>query len=184
MTSPVSLDSVDQTLPSIPSDQFRFAMRHLAGGVSVITVGRGPDRTGFTATSVSSLAIDPPTVIVSLNKASSSWPVVARHGAFGVNILSDRQSHVADRFAGRGGIKGLARYEQAIWGTAHTGTLLLEGALVALDCELDDVIERHSHALLVGRVIEAKVDTARPPLVYWKSGYQGLSPLHSRGEDA
>ena len=90
----------------VASDDFRGAMRHLAGGVSVITAGRGKDITGMTVTSVSSLSVDPPSLVVSINRASSSWPLLRRHGFFGVNILTADQLDIAERFTGKGGLKG------------------------------------------------------------------------------
>lgn len=128
------------------------AMRTLAGGVSVITVGSGDDRTGATVTSATSLSMEPPTMVVALNLASSTWPVIRRHGHFAVNILSADQQPIADRFAGRGGLKGPDRYEGADWITLVTGAPILVGALAAVDCELEEAIERHSHAIVLGRV--------------------------------
>ena len=55
--------------PVVTTDDFRGAMRHLAGGVSVITAGRGKDISGMTVTSVSSLSVEPPALIVSINRA-------------------------------------------------------------------------------------------------------------------
>ncbi len=54
------------------ADDFRGAMRHLTGGVSVITVGRATEITGMTVTSVASLSVEPPTLIVSINRTASS----------------------------------------------------------------------------------------------------------------
>jgi len=79
---------------------FRGAMRHLAGGVSVITPG-GSDISGMTVTSVSSLSVEPPSLIVSVNRAASSWPLLKRYGHFGVNILTADQIDIAERFTGR-----------------------------------------------------------------------------------
>src|ERR1700753_2680762 len=94
----------------VSSDDFRGAMRHLAGGVSVITAGRGKEITGMTMTSVSSLSVDPPTLIVSVNREASSWPVLKRHGFFGINILAADQLEIAERFSGKGGLKGAERF--------------------------------------------------------------------------
>ena len=102
----------------VSSADFRGAMRHLTGGVSVITAGRGKDITGMTVTSVSSLSVDPPTLIVSINRDASSLPLICRHGAFGVNILAADQLDVAERFAGKGGLKGADRFAGAQWVTA------------------------------------------------------------------
>ena len=80
-------------------------MRHLAGGVSVITVGRGTDITGMIKTRprLSLRSVDPPTLIVSINRESSSWPLLKRHGFFGVNILTADQLDIAERFNGQDG---------------------------------------------------------------------------------
>ena len=91
-------------IPVSPAD-FRGAMRHLTGGVSVITAGRGKDITGMTVTSVTSLSVEPPTLLVSINRDASSFPLIRRHGAFGVNILNADQLDVAERFSGKDGLK-------------------------------------------------------------------------------
>lgn len=129
------------------------ALRSLAGGVSVITAGRGDDRTGATVTSATGLSMDPPTMIVNINKSSSSWPVIQRHGHFCVNVLSDAQQEIANRFAGVGGVKGADRYQGAQWTTLLSGAPVLTDALAAIDCEVEEVIERHSHAIILGRAL-------------------------------
>ena len=160
-----------------PSVAFRDAMRHLAGAVSVITTGVGEGCTGFTATSVSSLSVTPPTLIVCVNRESSSWPVLQSHRAFCVNLLAHDQLHVADRFAGRGGAKGVARYEGASWQTLATGALALVGALAALDCELEEAIDRHTHSILIGRVQAIGLRSSAEPLLYWHGAYRLLSNI-------
>jgi len=94
---------------------FRAAMRRLVGGVSVITAGVGNDISGMTVTSVSSLSVDPPSLIVSVNRASSSWPLLKQHRYFGVNILNADQIDIAERFTGKDGLKGAERFAGAEW---------------------------------------------------------------------
>ena len=161
--------------PSVDVPAFKHAMGRLAGAVSVITVGTGQARTGFTATSVSSFSIDPPTILVSLNKASSSWAALLEAGSFAVNILAHGQSDVADRFAGRGGIKGNDRYVGWDWDRLGSGTLGLSGAVSVIDCDLDEAIERHSHAILLGRVRSVETSAEVSPLLYWHGSYQNLA---------
>lgn len=156
---------------------FKRAMRHLAGAVSVITTGRGDQRTGFTATSASSFSMDPPAMIVCLNRSSSSWPVVQQHQGFCINLLAHDQLHVADRFSGRGGATGVARYEGAAWQELVTGSLGLADALTVIDCELDEAIERHSHAILIGRVRAIRTRETAEPLLYWHGAYRHISNL-------
>ena len=99
------------TLRQIPTEAgelatFKQAMRHLIGGVSVITAGADEAKTGLTVTSAISLSLDPPTMLVCVNRNASAWPVIQRERHYCVNILDSRHQHVADRFAGRGGVKG------------------------------------------------------------------------------
>jgi flavin reductase (DIM6/NTAB) family NADH-FMN oxidoreductase RutF len=150
------------------------AMRSMAGGVSVITAGRGDDRTGATVTSATALSMDPPTMIVNINKSSSTWPVISRHGHFCVNILSADHKDVANRFAGVGGIKGAARYEGARWTTLISGAPILADALAAIDCEVEEILERHSHAIILGRAL-ATVAGAGQSLIYANGGYRQFS---------
>jgi flavin reductase (DIM6/NTAB) family NADH-FMN oxidoreductase RutF len=164
----------------VAPDDFRGAMRHLAGGVSVITAGRARDITGMTVTSVSSLSVDPPTLIVSINRESSSWPLIKRHGFFGVNILSADQIDIAERFTGKGGLKGADRFAGAEWITRASGVPLLVGALAAVDCEVEDIVERHSHAIVIGRVLDLQVSTRTAALAYWQGQYVAID----QNEDA
>ena len=158
----------------VSSDEFRGAMRHLAGGVSVITAGRGRDISGMTVTSVSSLSVDPPALIVSINREASSWPLVKRYGFFGVNILTSDQIDIAERFTGKGGLKGAARFAGADWTTRTSGVPLLVGALAAIDCEVEDVVERHSHAIVIGRVLDVAVSARTAALAYWQGRYVAI----------
>jgi flavin reductase (DIM6/NTAB) family NADH-FMN oxidoreductase RutF len=157
-----------------PSKAFRNAMRSLAGGVSVITVGRGKDITGMTVTSVSSLSVEPPTLIVSINRQSSSWQLLQRYGVFGVNILSADQVDVAERFSGKDGLKGAERFTGAQWLTRATGVPLLSGALAAIDCEVEETIERHSHAIVIGRVRDVFTALPHTALTYWDGQYVAI----------
>ncbi|MBP1860516.1 flavin reductase family protein [Rhizobium herbae] len=159
----------------VDAASFKLSMRQLAGAVSVITVGYGDDRTGFTATSVSSLSADVPSVIVSVNRTSSSWPALERHRRFCVNVLAQDQQHIAQSFAGHDGRQGLARYTGADWHTLATGTLALKDALTVLDCALEQAIHHHSHAILIGHVRAITVRPDVQPLLYWQGGFQQLA---------
>lgn len=156
------------------SGDFRNAMRQLTGGISVITAGRGKDISGMTVTSVSSLSVDPPALIVSINREASSWPLLKRYGFFGVNILRSDQLDVAERFTGKGGLKGADRFSGAHWTTRESGVPLLVSALAAIDCEVEDIVERHSHAIVIGRVLDVTVSAPTAALAYWQGRYVAI----------
>lgn len=154
---------------------FRDAMRRLVGGVSVITAGAGEARTGLTVTSAHSLSVDPPTMLVCVNRNASAWPVIRREGHFCVNLLGARHQHVADRFAGRGGVKGSDRYEGARWRQFPSGAFGLEDALAVIDCTVEEIIERHSHGIIIGAVRSIHVGAGGEALIYGHGRYRALT---------
>jgi flavin reductase (DIM6/NTAB) family NADH-FMN oxidoreductase RutF len=153
-------------MPAKPKElaTFKEAMRHLVGGVSVITAGSGETRTGLTVTSAISLSLDPPTMLVCVNRNASAWPVIQRESHYCVNILDGRHQHVADRFAGRGGVKGSARYEGARWRQFATGAWGLEDALAVIDC----------HGIIIGAVQRVHVGGGDQALIYGHGRYRAL----------
>ena len=169
-----------QPAAEVPSAEFRTAMRALAGGVSVISVGRGKDISGMTVTSVTSLSVEPATLLVSVNRQSSSFPLLQRYGSFGVNILTAEQLDIAERFAGKGGLKGAERFAGAQWVTRATGVPLLVGGLASIDCDIEEIIERHSHAIVIGRVRDVITSVPSTALTYWDGQYVAID----QNEDA
>jgi 3-hydroxy-9,10-secoandrosta-1,3,5(10)-triene-9,17-dione monooxygenase reductase component len=154
------------------------AMRRLVGGVAVITAGIGDERTGLTATSAVSLSMDPPTLLICVNQGSSSFPVIARRRHFCVNIVHANQGDVASRFAGAGGVKGSARYEGADWIVMGSGASGLVGALAVIDCEVEEIIERHSHGIVLGAVRDVQGDLGDGnALVYGHGRFGALNLL-------
>jgi 3-hydroxy-9,10-secoandrosta-1,3,5(10)-triene-9,17-dione monooxygenase reductase component len=173
------------TLRQIPTEAgelatFKQAMRHLIGGVSVITAGADEAKTGLTVTSAISLSLDPPTMLVCVNRNASAWPVIQRERHYCVNILDSRHQHVADRFAGRGGVKGGARYEGAQWRQFVTGAWGLEDALAVVDCAVEEIIERHSHGIMIGAVKWVHLGGGGEALIYGHGSYSALNLARSR----
>jgi flavin reductase (DIM6/NTAB) family NADH-FMN oxidoreductase RutF len=159
-------------------DLFRLAMRNLAGGVTIITAGRGEARSGLTATSLTSLSVDPPSLLVCIRRASGTLATIAADRTFGVSVLSDDQIGLAERFSGRSGVSGAARFFGAKWFTLATGGVpLLADALAAMDCSLDRLIDWHSHVIVIGRVRAIRLGCGERPLVYWRGNYDQPSGI-------
>jgi flavin reductase (DIM6/NTAB) family NADH-FMN oxidoreductase RutF len=150
------------------------AMRQLAGGVAVVTAGVTPRRSGYTGTAVFSLSINPERIVISVGREASSYPLIRHHGLFGLNILNAEQQHVADRFAGRGGVKGEARYDGADWLVTERGVSLLAGALATAECRVEEIIERHSHAIVIGEPLAISAASDGDALIYWRSAYRSV----------
>lgn len=154
---------------------FRDAMRAFVGNCSVLTVGDGDDASGLVVTSAISLSADPPLLLACVNRTASAHPLLVKYGRFGWSSLGADHQAVAERFSGFGGVKGAARYEGAEWETAVTGARLLKGAAAAFDCTVEEMIDRATHTILIGRVRAIRMTPGAGALVYWNGGYRALA---------
>jgi flavin reductase (DIM6/NTAB) family NADH-FMN oxidoreductase RutF len=150
--------------------QFRAIMRRLAGGVSIITAGRGDDISGMTVTSLTSLSASPPRLLVSINKQASSFALIAKYKSFGVNVLGANQKDLATRFS-NGNLKGKQRFEGVAWQAGASGLPLLKDVLVALECRVEEIIERHSHGIVLASLVNVALLKQLSSLVYWNGEY-------------
>jgi flavin reductase (DIM6/NTAB) family NADH-FMN oxidoreductase RutF len=159
------------TIVDVPIADFRQAMRELAGAVSIITVGNQTNRTGFVATSVSSFSAEPPRIILCISRTSSSWAVLSETRRFGVNFMREGEDAIASRFTGFGGQKGNERYAGADWLTLPSGTQVLKDALASIDCSVEEALERHDHAIIIGIVESIRICDHGSPLLWFKSKF-------------
>jgi flavin reductase (DIM6/NTAB) family NADH-FMN oxidoreductase RutF len=155
-------------------DAFRAAMRQLASGVCLVTHSVGGAPAGMTATAVASLSLDPPALIVSVNRAASTYAGLAPGVAFGVSVLGVEHRELAERFSGRTGEERAERFRDGRWLIAPNGAPLLSDALAAFECEVEDIVERHTHAIVIGRVKHTAAGVGGGALVYWRGGYDQL----------
>jgi len=107
--------------PDAKSANFRLAMREFASGVAIVTCASGKERAGCTATALTSLSLSPPSLVICLERSSSTLAVLTQAGAFAVNILAAQHEALASRFAGRNGVEGEARFEEGDWFPLMTG---------------------------------------------------------------
>jgi flavin reductase (DIM6/NTAB) family NADH-FMN oxidoreductase RutF len=150
--------------------QFRLTMRRLAGGVSVITAGRGDDIAGMTVTSLTSLSVDPPRLLISINRQASSVALIERHRVFGVNILGSDQVQLAKQFS-NGTLKGRQRFDGIDWHHGSSGVPILAMSLATIECRVEEIIERHSHGIIIGSPLDFELSSRLSSLVYWNGGY-------------
>lgn len=155
--------------------EFRDAMRAFVGNCSVLTVGEGDEASGLVVTSVVSPSSDPPLLLACIGSTASSLPLLRRHGWFGWSSLGAAHQAVAERFSGFGGVKGAARYAGAEWEIAETGARLLRGAPVAFDCTVEELIDRDSHTILIGRVRSIRSTAGAGALIWWQNGFRPLT---------
>lgn len=160
----------------ITADTFKSAMRRLAGGVNIITACGPEGPLGITATAVTSLSSEPPSLLCCVNRASALENAIRADGRFCINVLRSEHVGLARRFAGMEGISGTARFEVGFWDQRPDLAPALADSLVALQCELVDVVEAHSHSIFIGQISEVALGHG-DPLVYCGGEFARLEAI-------
>jgi flavin reductase (DIM6/NTAB) family NADH-FMN oxidoreductase RutF len=150
-------------------------MSLLAGTVAVITAGSGEHRRGLTATAVCSVAVQPPTMLVCVNRYGEAHRAISEAGSYCVNLLSEMDQPVADSFAGRSGKAGADKFSDAEWIAMQSGAPALASAMVSLDCEVVEAVEAHTHTVFFGAVRAIHRGKGSAPLLHFGRRYRNLS---------
>lgn len=164
----------EEMIVSDMRDLFRQGMRRQASAVCVITTIHDGLRHGMTATAMSSVSAEPPTLLVCINRSASLHGPIKASGRFAVNLLSRDHVDVAQRFSGKGARE--QRFEGSEW-ASRDGWAYLQDACASFLLTTDQVVDHHSHAILIGRV--EQVMLRRPPaspLIYHDGDY--AEPAH------
>jgi flavin reductase (DIM6/NTAB) family NADH-FMN oxidoreductase RutF len=161
---------MDEPTPDVAAD-YRKAMRAFATGVPIVACGRGAERAGCVATALASLSLAPPSLIVNLQRDGSTLRRLRACGRFSVNFLSAAQEPLARRFAG--GAQGPERFAEGAWSDGTDGAPRLADALATLDCRVEEILERFTHAIVIGRVEAASVGEG-PALLHFGGRFERL----------
>lgn len=149
--------------------RFREVLGRFATGVTVVTALEDGLPVGFTCQAFASLSLRPPMVVLAPAKSSTSWPRMAKAGAFCVNILNEDQQSVSEAFAEPREDK----FEGVSWRVGPAGTPVIDGSLAWIECALGTVHDAGDHELVTGRVLELGMGEGSP-LVFYRSGYGRL----------
>ena len=154
----------------IDKNELRRVMGHFATGVTVITtISTDGKLFGLTANAFSSLSLDPPLVVVCVDKKAESWPHFEQSRVFTVNFLSDDQEALSRRFAVSGGPK----FEGVAYRLGANGAPILDGTLGFIECKLAAAYPGGDHSIYVGEVQEAQTIEGKP-LLFFRGGYRAL----------
>ncbi len=154
------------------SDTFRKVMGHFVTGVTVVTTLEAGDAHGITVNALSSVSLDPPLVVVALDRRRFITPKIHAAGRFAVNVLGENQQDLADCFAGAPVEPGRERFCGAAWSPGPSGLPLLDGAIATLECTIVGAHPIGDHDLFIGRVESLHNDEHHPqPLLYYRRRY-------------
>ena len=150
---------------------FRDALGCFATGVTIITaMGADGQPIGLTANSFTSVSLDPPLLLVCIANNAGSAAVLEVADRFAVNVLQIGQQPTSNRFAS----KAEDRFGLTPWEPGEFGTPVLTGSLASFECARHAVHEGGDHFILVGRVLKARFEPRRDPLLYFRGKYRRL----------
>ena len=158
---------------SIDDGQFKAAMSHFVSGVTVVTTEHEGTPYGMTVASFASLSLNPPLVLICIEKSVKTHDALIASEKFGVSILGQEQGDLSGRFATK-------KIEDKFAGVAVTrgaelGVPLLNGAICTLECKVHSQLPGGDHTIFVGEVVNVGIPAGdEAPLVYFRSGYRRL----------
>lgn len=159
----------------ITEAEFKTAMRQVVSSVAVITARSGKLRNGLTATAVCSVAADPPTMLVCINRSASAETIIAETGAFAINFLTEDQHRIARLFS-TSKLSPEERFAEGKWLSMATGSPVLEGAVASFDCRVDDRVVSGTHHIYFGRVVAAS-SLDQEALLYRDGSFRRLAAI-------
>ncbi|HEX5497808.1 MAG TPA: flavin reductase family protein, partial [Thermomicrobiales bacterium] len=140
-----------------------------ATGVTVVTTRHGEQFYGMTANAVASLSLDPPQVLVAVDRRAQMHEALLATRFFAINVLSERQEDLSRRFA----MRGPKEWADLQTTTAVTGAPIFAGALAYLDCRLAEVLPGGDHQIFIGEIVGGDAGDGRP-LMYYRGDYVRL----------
>jgi flavin reductase (DIM6/NTAB) family NADH-FMN oxidoreductase RutF len=157
---------------AVSGDEFKQALGSFPAGVTVVTLANAAgELRGITVTSFASVSLDPPLVLVCIDRRASLHDDFAVDQHFAVNILATSQKSVSNQFA--------SSVPDRFEGIGHTaapgGSPLLDGALTAIECRCTAAFDGGDHTIFLGEVETARFSDAQP-LAYCQGKYQGVTP--------
>lgn len=160
----------------VQPDTFRKALGHFASGVTVVTMASDVRKTGLTVSAFSSVSLEPPLILVCINKDSNALDLLRETKVFAVNFLASDQTAVSNQFASRTDDK----FQSIPYHASPMGAPILDHALGYVECTLVQEVEAGDHCVYIGQVESADVDDSKQPLLYYHGRYESLAAADAR----
>ena len=147
--------------PELDADLMKAFNRQFITGVTVVTTKEGETPKGLAANSYCSVSIEPPLVLVCVQKTSSTYPALFSSSHLGINILGAGQRETVSIFAS----KAPDKFAELAWHDGPSGSPLLDGSAASLEAEIQERFQAKTHTVFICRVRHAEIDDTAP-LVY------------------
>jgi flavin reductase len=159
----------------ISAEQFRLGMRRLPAAVTLVTSRHDGNYYGLTATAVTSLSADPPSLLTCVNREASPHRAMLDSKAFAINVLPHDKLALARLFASSRPEDRAKRFATDSWVELTTGAPVLKDAIVGFDCTLDQAIVYASHSILIGQVQDIRIGDIHKHLMYLEGEFADLA---------
>lgn len=176
MKSRNELAAQAHTLRPLTSDEFRDVIGRFASGVAIITTALNGTPYGTTASAVASVTLEPPMLLICMNRESGTGRAITVVRRFAVNILSEDQADLAARFA----TKDRSKFSGVPTGHSEHGIPMLEGSLATLECLVAHQVQAGTHVVFLGGV-ESGCGRQGPPLAYFRGQFGRVELVHPTG---
>ena len=156
----------------VSMDNFREALSLIAATVSVVTTDGTAGKRGITVSSMCSVSVDPPSVLICVNHDSGVCQTIRDNKVICVNVLKSDQAYVSDAFSGR--LTDLSRdpFLCASWKKGVTGAPQMINALVNLDCQVKNELQHGTHFIFIGEITNLHTNGPGMPLIYRARSYE------------
>ncbi len=154
----------------VSPDEFRAVLGRFPSGVTVVTTkaADGTDH-GMTVSAFSSVSLEPPLVLICIEKSASAHEALTAANGFVVNVLSAKQEQIARRFA----IVDIDRFEGVGFTRSSQGYAVLDDVLAVIECDRVSICEGGDHTIILGEVEATRAEIGTP-LLYYRGGYAQL----------
>ena len=163
-------------IAAVDSAGFKVAMRQLAATVTLVTTCEDGAWHGMPATAVTSVSVEPPSVLVCVNRSASMHGPVIRSRKLCVNLLATQQADLCSDFGAR---HGTQRFGVGTWQAGPDGLPYIAEAAACLFCTVYDTFDYGTHTIFIAKVEHVLADATIEPLVYLAGQMGGFRPLGS-----
>jgi len=154
--------------------RFRTSLRMLASTVALVTSAHDNRRGGMTATAACSLSVDPPLMIVCVNRRSRTHGFMRDSDRFCINYLGTQHGELARLFA-RQLEDSEGKFSIGSWGISAFGNPILLDSLATIECGVHRRLDEGTHSVFIGTVLDAATRRDCDPLVYVQGGFARLA---------
>ncbi|MCW5960757.1 MAG: flavin reductase family protein [Pyrinomonadaceae bacterium] len=155
----------------ISSDEFRVALSKFASGVTIVTTKDSEGNLyGMTVSAFCSVSLDPPLVLICVEKTAASHAALGESGVFAVNVLAEDQAHHSNHFA----LPLEDKFKIIKYFEGSNGIPLIENALVNLECRVVNSHDSGDHTIFIGEVERSNLNDAENPLIYFEGRYRAI----------